>query len=312
MNQLVVAALYQFVELPDYRTIRSPLLDTCMSHGLRGTLLLAEEGINGTIAGTREGIDAVKQWLDADGRFDRLEYKESLMDAEGVPFYRMKVKIKKEIVTLGQGHIEVSRNTGKKVDADTWDALIQDPDCIVIDTRNTYETAIGTFERSTDPNTTNFREFPEYVNNHLSKRKKQKVAMFCTGGIRCEKASAYMREQGFEDVYQLDGGILQYLEDRQQQPSQWRGQCFVFDERVAVGADLKQGDYLQCFGCRRPILAEDTQRDEYVAGVSCHHCADKQTDQQRERFSQRQKQIHLAKTRGVRHMANKPEHKVAS
>ena len=309
---ITVSAFYLFYDLQhrNLTDVRTRLVDIAAENDVYGTILLAEEGVNGTISGPGDSVFTILSKLSELLDMPTVPYKKSFTTTQ--PFKRFKIKIKKEIVTLGQGHIKVSRNTGKKVDADTWDALIQDPDCIVIDTRNTYETAIGTFERSTDPNTTNFREFPKYVNSHLSKRKKQKVAMFCTGGIRCEKASAYMREQGFEDVYQLDGGILQYLEDRQQQPSQWRGQCFVFDERVAVGADLKQGDYLQCFGCRRPILAEDTQRDEYVAGVSCHHCADKQTDQQRERFRQRQKQIHLAKTRGVRHMANKPEHKVAS
>ena len=302
MNQLVVAALYQFVELPDYRAIRAPLLDTCMSHGLRGTLLLAEEGINGTIAGTREGIDAVKQWLDADGRFDRLEYKESLMDAEGMPFYRMKVKLKKEIVTLGVPGISPKMRVGRYVMPEDWNALITDPETITIDTRNDYEYEVGTFKGAINPETKTFREFPEWVADNLDPKKHKKVAMFCTGGIRCEKSTSYLLEQGFEEVYHLKGGVLNYFEQVPQAESTWEGECFVFDNRVTVNHQLKPGGFDQCHACRRPITKEDKTRPEFVTGVQCHHCIDEYSDAQRERFRMRQQQIDLAESRGERHV----------
>ena len=302
MNQLVVAALYQFVELPDFRTIRASLLDTCMSHGLRGTLLLAEEGINGTIAGTREGIDAVKQWLDADGRFDRLEYKESLMDAEGVPFYRMKVKLKKEIVTLGVPGISPKMKAGRYVTPEDWNALITDPETITIDTRNDYEYEVGTFKGAINPETKTFREFPEWVADNLDPKKHKKVAMFCTGGIRCEKSTSYLLEQGFEEVYHLKGGVLNYFEQVPHTESTWEGECFVFDNRVTVNHQLEPGDFDQCHACRRPITNEDKTRPEFVMGVQCHHCIDEYSDAQRERFRMRQQQIELAESRGERHV----------
>ena len=302
MNQLVVAALYQFVELPDYRAIRAPLLDTCMSHGLRGTLLLAEEGINGTIAGTREGIDAVKQWLDADGRFDRLDYKESLMDAEGVPFYRMKVKLKKEIVTLGVPGISPKMKVGRYVVPDDWNALITDPETITIDTRNDYEYEVGTFKGAINPETKTFREFPEWVANNLDPKKHKKVAMFCTGGIRCEKSTSYLLEQGFEEVYHLKGGVLNYFEQVPHTESTWEGECFVFDNRVTVNHQLEPGEFDQCHACRRPITKEDKTRLEFVMGVQCHHCVDEYSDTQRERFRMRQRQIELAESRGEPHV----------
>jgi UPF0176 protein len=302
MNQLVVAALYQFVELPDYRTIRAPLLDTCISHGLRGTLLLAEEGINGTIAGTREGIDAVKQWLDADGRFDRLEYKESLMDAEGVPFYRMKVKLKKEIVTLGVPGISPKMKVGHYVMPEDWNALITDPGTITIDTRNDYECEVGTFKGAINPETKTFREFPEWVADNLDPKKHKKVAMFCTGGIRCEKSTSYLLEQGFEEVYHLKGGVLNYFEQVPHTESTWEGECFVFDNRVTVNHQLEPGEFDQCHACRRPITKDDKTRPEFVMGVQCHHCVDEYSDTQRERFRMRQQQIELAESRGERHV----------
>ena len=302
MNQLVVAALYQFVELPDYRTIRAPLLDTCMGHGLRGTLLLAEEGINGTIAGTREGIDAVKQWLDDDGRFDRLEYKESLMDAEGVPFYRMKVKLKKEIVTLDVPGISPKMKVGRYVMPEDWNALIYDPETITIDTRNDYEYEVGTFKGAINPAIKTFREFPEWVADNLDPKKHKKVAMFCTGGIRCEKSTSYLLEQGFEEVYHLKGGVLNYFDQVPHTESTWEGECFVFDNRVTVNHQLEPGVFGQCHACRRPITKEDKTRLEFVMGVQCHHCVDEYSDAQRERFRMRQQQIELAESRGERHV----------
>ncbi|CAI8376831.1 MAG: rhodanese-related sulfurtransferase [Litorivicinaceae bacterium] len=302
MSQLVVAALYQFVELPDYQAIRAPLLETCMSQGLRGTLLLAEEGINGTIAGKREGIDAVKQWLDADGRFDRLEYKESLMDDEGIPFYRMKVKLKKEIVTLGVPGISPKMKAGRYVMPEDWNELINDPETITIDTRNDYEYEVGTFKGAINPETKTFREFPEWVADNLNPKKHKKVAMFCTGGIRCEKSTSYLLEQGFEEVYHLKGGILNYFEQVPHTESTWEGECFVFDNRVTVNHKLEPGEFDQCHACRRPITDEDKRRSEFVVGVQCHQCVDEHSDAQRERFRTRQKQIDLAKSRGERHI----------
>ena len=302
MNQLVVAALYQFVELPDYRAIRAPLLDTCMSHGLRGTLLLAEEGINGTIAGTREGIDAVKQWLDADGRFDRLEYKESLTDGEDVPFYRMKVKLKKEIVTLGVPGISPKMRVGRYVMPENWNALITDPETITIDTRNDYEYEVGTFKGAINPETKTFREFPEWVADNLDPKKHKKVAMFCTGGIRCEKSTSYLLEQGFEEVYHLKGGVMNYFEQVPHTESTWEGECFVFDNRVTVNHQLEPGEFDQCHACRRPITKDDKMRPEFVMGIQCHRCVDEYSDAHRERFRMRQQQIELAESRGERHV----------
>ncbi len=302
MSRLVVAALYQFVELPDYRRIRAPLLDICMSHELRGTLLLAEEGINGTIAGTREGIDAVKQWLDADGRFDRMEYKESLMDAKGVPFYRMKVKLKKEIVTLGVPGISPKMKVGRYVMPEDWNALINDPETITVDTRNDYEYEVGTFKGAINPETKTFREFPGWVADNLDPKKHKRVAMFCTGGIRCEKSTSYLLEQGFEEVYHLKGGVLNYFDQVPHTESKWEGECFVFDNRVTVNHQLEPGEFDQCHACRRPITNEDKNRIEFEMGVQCHHCIDEYSEAQRERFRMRQHQIHLAESRGERHV----------
>lgn len=304
---LVVAALYQFVELPDYKALREPLLAHCTEHGLTGTLLLAEEGINGTVAGTRDGIDALKAWLNADGRFDRLEYKESAMPPEGVPFYRMKVKLKKEIVTLGVPGISPKMKVGRYVKPEDWNALITDPECITIDTRNDYEYEVGTFRGAINPETKTFREFPEWVAEHLDPKKHKKVAMFCTGGIRCEKSTSYLLEQGFEEVYHLKGGVLNYFEEVPHTDSTWEGECFVFDNRVTVNHKLEPGQYDQCHACRRPITAEDKARPEYVMGIQCHHCVDEHTPAQKERFAMRQRQIELAERRGERHVGLQQE-----
>ena len=302
MSPLVVAAFYQFAELPDYRELRPAVLDVCTSNRIRGTLLLAEEGINGTIAGTREGIDAVSAWLDLDGRFGRLEYKESLMDADSVPFYRMKVKLKKEIVTLGVPGISPKLKTGRYVTPEDWNELINDPETITIDTRNDYEYEVGTFKGAINPETKTFREFPEWVADNLDPKKHKKIAMFCTGGIRCEKSTSYLLEKGFEEVYHLKGGVLNYFEQVPHTESIWEGECFVFDNRVTVNHQLEPGEFDQCHACRRPITKEDKTRSEFVMGVQCHHCIDEYSDAQRERFLMRQQQIELAESRGERHV----------
>jgi UPF0176 protein len=304
MTDIVVAALYKFVSLDDFPELREPLLDTCLAAGVCGTLLLAREGINGTIAGPRQGIDRVLGWLRADPRMADLEHKESVDDH--MPFYRMKVKLKNEIVTLGIPGIDPSRTVGTYVKPAQWNELISDPEVVLIDTRNQYEYGIGTFRGAVDPGTTSFREFPEYVRTHLDPRKQKKVAMFCTGGIRCEKASAFMLQEGFEEVYHLRGGILKYLEEVPQEDSLWQGECFVFDNRVAVNHRLEKGRYDQCFGCRHPITGQDKLSDKYQQGVCCPRCFDLLTPDQASRFAERQKQIELANARGEVHVGAQP------
>ncbi|MFK8041254.1 rhodanese-related sulfurtransferase [Congregibacter sp.] len=297
---IVVAALYKFVALPDYQSLREPLLEQCRRHGLKGTLLLAEEGINGTVAGTREALDTVLAWLRADSRLADLEHKESLHDEQ--PFLRMKVKLKREIVTMGVPQVDPNRVVGTYVTPDEWDGVLADPEVTLIDTRNDYECAIGSFRDAVDPGITTFRDFPAWVEKNLDPGKNRKVAMFCTGGIRCEKASSYLLEQGFDEVFHLKGGILKYLEEVPQESSSWEGECFVFDDRVAVNHALERGSYDQCFACRHPISDQDLKSPDYVRGVSCPHCINQQSDEQRERFAERQRQVDLAKARGEQHI----------
>jgi UPF0176 protein len=300
MSQYVVCALYKFVTLDDYQAIQTPLLDVMLTHDVRGTLLLAQEGINGTVAGSREGIDALLTWLKNDPRFADIGYKESLDDEQ--PFLRTKVKLKKEIVTMGVEGLDPKKVVGTYVKPQDWNALISDPEVLLVDTRNDYEISIGTFKNAINPNTETFREFPQYVKENLDKTKHKKVAMFCTGGIRCEKSTAYLKEEGFEEVYHLEGGILKYLEEVPEAETLWQGECFVFDGRVAVNHSLEKGSYDQCNACRLPITEADKQDERYMAGVSCPHCYDKLTEQQKQRFSEREKQIRLAQERGEAHI----------
>ncbi|WP_286823589.1 rhodanese-related sulfurtransferase, partial [Idiomarina sp. UBA1919] len=292
----ICAALYKFVELNDYKELREPLYQTLIANDVKGTLLLAREGINGTICGTREAIDNVLNYLRSDERFADIEHKESPSDEQA--FYRTKVKLKKEIVTLGVDWVDPKSSAGTYVDPEKWNDLIADPEVLVIDTRNEYEYAVGTFEGAINPKTDTFREFPEYVKQHLDPEKHKKVAMFCTGGIRCEKSTAYLKEQGFDEVYHLKGGILKYLEMMPEDNSRWNGECFVFDQRVTVKHGLEQGEYDQCYACRMPITAEEMQSEHYQKGVSCPHCYDKTSTEQKERFAERERQIQLAKARG--------------
>jgi UPF0176 protein len=301
-QEIVVAALYKFVTLDDFHELREPLLDACLAAGACGTLLLAREGINGTIAATREGIDEVLAYLRSDPRLADLEHKESLDDH--LPFYRMKVKLKKEIVTMGVPGIDPNKRVGTYVSPQQWNELIRDPDVLLIDTRNKYEYGIGSFDGAIDPGTDNFREFPQYVRTHLDPGRQKKVAMFCTGGIRCEKASAFMLEEGFEEVYHLKGGILKYLEEIPEEESSWHGECFVFDNRVAVNHKLEKGHYDQCYGCRHPITEQDKLSDRYQKGVCCPGCYDSLTPDQLERFRERQKQVELAAARGEVHVGS--------
>lgn len=302
-QSLVVAAMYKFVSLPDCHAIQQPLQEFCEKNHITGTLLLALEGINGTVAGPREGIGNLLSFLKEDPRFADLQHKESYTDTE--PFYRMKVKIKKEIVTMGVPGVSPSERTGTRVDAQQWNDIIQDPEVVLIDTRNQYEYELGTFKNAISPETDSFREFPQYVKEHLNPEEHKKIAMFCTGGIRCEKASAYLLQQGFEEVYQLNGGILKYLEDTPAEKSLWQGECFVFDGRVAVTNDLKPGSYSLCYACRYPLSEEDCQSDKYEAGLSCPHCYDQLTDRQKQSNRERRKQMELAKKRNVKHIGAK-------
>lgn len=299
-QQIVVSALYHFVTLENYQALRQPLHDFMIDNDIRGTLLLAQEGINGTVAGSKQSIEKLHAWLRADERLKDLRTKESFDD--NMPFYRSCVKLKKEIVTMGIEGIDPKQVVGTYVKPEDWNALISDPDVTLIDTRNDYEVAIGTFKNAQDPKTETFRQFPDYVKSNMDPKKQKKVAMFCTGGIRCEKSTAYLKEQGFEEVYHLQGGILKYLETVPEEESLWQGECFVFDNRVSVNHQLEKGVYDQCHACRLPITDEDKNSDKYVQGVSCPSCYDKKSEQQRQRFAERERQVQLAKARGEEHL----------
>ncbi|MFI3215484.1 MAG: rhodanese-related sulfurtransferase [Methylococcales bacterium] len=300
MPQIVVCALYKFVTLENYQALRQPIQNVMEKNHVRGTLLLANEGINGTIAGSRHAIDTVITWLKSDSRLAELECKESITGV--MPFNRTRVKLKKEIVTMGIEGIDPKQVVGTYVNAQEWNSLIDDPEVLVIDTRNDYEFQVGTFKNAINPNTQSFREFPQYVKENLDSDKHKKVAMFCTGGIRCEKSTAFLKQQGFDEVYHLKGGILKYLEEMPIESTLWEGECFVFDERVTVNHQLKKGSYDQCNACRLPITDVDKISDKYQQGVSCPHCFDKVTLEQRARFSEREKQMALAKQRGESHL----------
>jgi UPF0176 protein len=297
---VVVVALYRFARFPDFEAFRQPLFEAMLAAEVRGTLLLAAEGINGTIGGSRLGIDKVLDFLQQDERFAGLEVKESYVDDN--PFYRTKVKLRKEIVTMGVQDIDPNEIVGTYVDAEDWNELISRPDVLLLDTRNKYEVEIGTFDGAVNPETDSFREFPEYVARHLDPGNHKKVAMFCTGGIRCEKSTAYLRQQGFDEVYHLKGGILKYLELVPESESKWQGECFVFDNRVTVNHKLEQGAYDQCHACRMPITEQDKESEYYQKGISCHHCCDKHTPDQVKRYAERERQIELAKQRGETHI----------
>ncbi|MGI9290263.1 MAG: rhodanese-related sulfurtransferase [Gammaproteobacteria bacterium] len=303
-NTYCVAALYRFVTLDDYTQLKEPLVDKLQALEISGTLLLAAEGINGTVAGDEDQVNTLLDWLqDADiwqGRLAGIEVKKSYTDNK--PFARCKVKLKKEIVTMGISGIDPNDVVGTYVAPEDWNALISDPDVITIDTRNDYEVKIGTFKGAINPHTETFREFPGYAERELDPNKHKKVAMYCTGGIRCEKSTAYMKSLGFDEVYHLQGGILKYLEEVPREESLWEGECFVFDERVAVDHDLQPGRYIQCHACRMPLDEHDLQSEHYIKGESCSYCYTKTTPEQRERFRERERQIRLAEERGEAHI----------
>ncbi len=309
MSRYLTATLYKFVELPDHARWQAPLLAVCREHEVKGTLLLAAEGINGTIAGKPDGVQAVLAWLRSDARLADLEHKESWADEP--PFHRMKVRLKAEIVTMQVPGLRPAAMAGRYVAPQQWNALIQEPDVVVIDTRNDYEVAVGSFEGAVDPRTRSFSALPQWLDEQsrdgglLAQRdgKRPRVAMFCTGGIRCEKSTALLRLRGFDEVYHLQGGILKYLESVPPQDSLWQGQCFVFDERVSVGHGLAPGTLQLCRSCRRPLGADDMASPLYEEGVSCAHCHASLDEDRRGALSERQRQVTLARQRGTTHIA---------
>ncbi|MBY9068480.1 rhodanese-related sulfurtransferase [Hyphomonas sp. WL0036] len=299
-----IAAFYKFFRFPDYQERRAEIAQRFCSLGIRGSVLIAEEGVNGTIAGTHEGIEAALATLRAIPGNETLEAK--FAEAEKMPFLRLKVRLKREIVTMGVPGTDPNSLVGTYVKSEDWNALISDPDTVLIDTRNDYEVAIGTFEGAIDPQTETFREFPEWFRQFRAKLEAEgrspKIAMFCTGGIRCEKATSFVKAEGIEDVFHLEGGILKYLEETPQENSLWRGECFVFDERVSVNADLTPGSHVLCHACGHPVSESEQADAAYVEGVSCPHCIGTMTDAQRARFAERQRQIDLARQRGEAHV----------
>lgn len=294
MTQLI-ATFYKFVSLPDFADKKIIILSYCQAQSIKGTILLAKEGINGTIAGEHDNIASVLRFLRSDPRLADLEHKES--EADTAPFERMKVRLKPEIVTLGLPEVDPNQQVGTYVSPEDWNQLINDPEVTVIDTRNDYEVNIGTFQTAENPQTESFRQFPDYVQKNLDPTKHKKVALFCTGGIRCEKASSFMLSQGFEQVYHLKGGILKYLEEVPTEESLWKGECFVFDERVAVRHGLEEGTYEKCVSCGHPISEEDKASPKYELGISCPQCFDTLTEDKKIRMQEKQRQLELAKKR---------------
>ncbi|MDB4026060.1 rhodanese-related sulfurtransferase [Candidatus Thioglobus sp.] len=299
---LTICALYKFTRLDDFEEIQGPLKIFLESLNIRGTLLLAKEGVNGTISGDNDSIMESLDYLQKDQRLVGLEYKFSY--SEKPPFKRLKVKLKKEIVTLGVSDIDPIFSSGTYVKPADWNELVNDPDVVLIDTRNNYEFEIGSFKGSINPNTETFREFPDYTKNNLEKYRDKKIAMFCTGGIRCEKSTAYLKSKGFENVFHLQGGILKYLEEVKEDESLWEGECFVFDDRVAVKHNLELGKYDQCHACRFPITDEDKEHPHYEKGASCPRCYGTKNSSQVSRYREREKQVQLAKSRGESHIGD--------
>ncbi len=304
MGKFLVTALYHFVNIDQYRNFQQPILDFCQKKQIKGTLLLAQEGINGTISGPADAIQEFHAFIQDDpmfqGAFKHIDHKESW--AEENPFYRMKVKLKKEIVTLGVPGISPKKHVGQYVDPRDWNRLISDPETVLIDTRNDYEYDIGTFKNAINPNTKTFREFPQWWAENKHRFHNKKIAMFCTGGIRCEKSTNFLLGEGVEEVYHLKGGILKYLEHVPQEESLWDGECFVFDQRVSVKHGLEEGIYDQCYACRHPLSPKELTSPQYQQGQSCPYCHDQLSEEKKAALQERQKQIELAKARGEVHI----------
>ncbi|WOE75854.1 rhodanese-related sulfurtransferase [Alterisphingorhabdus coralli] len=306
-----VAALYHFAPVADREAMQQALQTVCVEQGVKGTVLIADEGVNGTIAGDDEAVETVIAHIREYPGFEGLEVKYSY--AEEAPFLRMKVRLKSEIVTMGVDGVDAAHDKGEYIAPTEWNAAIADPDTIVIDTRNTYEVAIGSFDGAINPDTHSFRDFPQWFDDFAQKLREQdnapRIAMFCTGGIRCEKATAYVRQQGFDDVVHLKGGILKYLENVPEAESQFDGSCFVFDERVSVTHGLKQGEHTLCRACRRPLTPDELKHPDYVEGEQCQYCAHSRTEEQKARYRERQKQMELAERRNAQHLAQEMEQK---
>jgi UPF0176 protein len=307
MPRFLIAALYHFTTLPDFRQLRDVYRQECTKHDVKGTLLLAEEGINGTLAGPEDGLREFLAFVRQDPRFHGLKHKESWADKE--PFVRLKVRLKKEIVTIGIPEVDPTQRVGTYVKPMDWNALISQPDVVLIDARNTYETEMGTFQGAVDPRTESFGEFPEWVQKRKELQPETRVAMFCTGGIRCEKASSYMLQEGFKEVYHLEGGILKYLEEIPPEESMWNGECYVFDRRVSVNHGLEPGRFEMCRACGYPLEAHERDHSLYIKGVACPHCHDTTTDEQKAGFAERQKQVELAASRNASHFDVQKKHK---
>jgi len=312
MHSFLTTTFYHFITLNNIKIFKTIIQDYCDNKSLKGTILLAQEGINGTISGKEDDILEFHKFIKKDQKisdvFKNLEYKSSWSNEN--PFYRMKVRLKKEIVALGLPEVSPAIKVGKYVKPEDWNSLINDPEVILIDTRNNYEVDIGTFNNAINPKTTSFREFPQYVKKNLKSKKNKKIAMFCTGGIRCEKASSYMLENGFKEVYHLQGGILKYLEEVPKEKSLWQGECFVFDQRIAVTNELKEGRYGQCYACRHPLTPEEMKSDNYLEGISCSYCITKTSEIKKNNLQERQKQIYLAKARGEEHIGKQVKNNI--
>ena len=297
-----VISFYKFVKINNPKKLRKSLLDLLLNEDVVGTFLIAKEGINATVSGSDTSLKKIMKFLDKQKGFNDIEYKHSYSIKR--VFKRLKIKVKDEVVALGKKEIDPSKTTGNYIEPKNWNKLIADPDVLLIDTRNTYEIKIGTFLGAENPNIKNFRDFPNFVKKKLNSKKNQKIAMFCTGGIRCEKASSYLLEKGFKDVYQLKGGILKYLEQNTKKNSRFKGECFVFDERVSVNKKLKNGKYQQCYACRMPISKDDISSIHYKKGISCPHCFSKTSKRQKNRFAERQNQINLSFLKNIDHFSS--------
>ena len=299
---MTVATFYKFVRLDGLEDLHGRIATLAESLQLKGTVLLAEEGINATLSGARDRLEALAVELEKDARFHRLPVKYSAAEADNPVFYRLKVRVRPEILSFGHQGVDVVRHTGEPVDARRWNELLGDPGVAVVDVRNSYETHLGAFPGAIDPDIEHFRDFPEFARTRLDPENIHRVAMYCTGGIRCEKASAWVLKAGCREVYQLDGGILRYLETVPAEENRWQGECFVFDQRVSVDLELGQGTYRLCFACRAPLSASDLASPRYRQGVHCPHCFDELTGARRESLEERQRQVELAEARGGRHI----------
>ena len=302
MTSYHVITFYSIERIENNKKLGRVVERFCIKNKIVGTFFSTPQGVNTTLSGTKKPLEELIMLLE--NKFKLTLKDQTWSQSESVPFKRLKIKCRENLLPL-DGNFDPVESRGKHLNASEWNDLVLDPDTIIIDVRNDYESKIGTFKDSTIPNMKNFTEFPSFVENNLKDKKDKKIAMFCTGGIRCEIASSFMIDRGFGEVYQLDGGVLKYLKEVKQDKNLWEGECFVFDERVTVNKNLERGDYYQCFGCRRPLSKKDLQSEHYIKGVSCDMCYQSSSEEDKSRFAQRQKQIELAEERGHQHMGMK-------